>query len=318
MTRRRAESFESYPQIHERMATHNQARLPQRTTKITQKLVLFPDPKDGERRYEAKSADEELQSIAERLKKSDRLQIPRVTSFCLAESFNLTEVVEYLNTSHGISPKQYDECLYFSYEGPSKEMKFGDPAAHLRHIPLLRSTSIEGGGRFASFPNLVTASQEDEDDHPSWMDRGEVFMFDYGVLVLWNFTVYEEISFIAHVKNFTEGPLQEEDIEVEDFHFQYDLMGPYQPRIYNDMITIKSASPMIKLTISHGLSQSVKLSLFENIMEATIEGAVPLPKQLAQYGVVRMSRTKIMKIVGRLYKLKMNVNLISNVLGMCC
>lgn len=44
-------------------------------------------------------------------------------------------------------------------------------------------------------------------------------------------------------------------------------------------------------------------------------GAVPLPKMLAQYGVVKMSRTKIMKIIGNLYKLRMNVNLISNVLG---
>lgn len=35
---------------------------------------------------------------------------------------------------------------------------------------------------------------------------------------------------------------------------------------------------------------------------------------LAEFGVVKMSRTKIMKIVGHLYKLKMNVNLISNVL----
>lgn len=59
---------------------------------------------------------------------------------------------------------------------------------------------------------------------------------------------------------------------VEDFNFQYDLEGPYQPRIYNDMITLKSNSALIKLTISHGLAQSVKLSLFENIMDETITG----------------------------------------------
>jgi uncharacterized Rmd1/YagE family protein len=274
--------------------------------------VLFPDQQE-ERRYEAKGTDDELQTIAERLKKSDRLQIPRVTSYCLAETFKLSEVVDYLKISHGIVPKQYDECLYFYYEGPTKELKFGDPVGRmLNSIPLQRSIS-NGGGIYASFPNILTT--QDEGDHPSWMDRGEVFMFDYGVLVLWNFTLHEEISFLAHMKPFTEGLLPAEDVEVEDFHFQYDLSGPFQPRIYNDMITIKSSSAMIKLTISHGLSQSVKLSLFENIMEETIEGAVPLPKQLAQYGVVKMSRTKIMKIVGRLYKLKMNVNLVSNVLG---
>jgi uncharacterized Rmd1/YagE family protein len=49
-------------------------------------------------------------------------------------------------------------------------------------------------------------------------------------------------------------------------------------------------------------------------MDHTIQGAVPLPKMLAKYGSVKMSRTKIMKIIGNLYKLRMNVNLISNVL----
>lgn len=50
-------------------------------------------------------------------------------------------------------------------------------------------------------------------------------------------------------------------------------------------------------------------------MDQTIQGAVPLPKMLAKYGSVKMSRTRIMKIIGNLYKLRMNVNLISNVLG---
>ena len=73
---------------------------------------------------------------------------------------------------------------------------------------------------------------------------------------------------------------------------------------------------MIKLTISHGLAQSVKLASFENIMEETIEGTIPLPRMMAKYGEVKMQRTDVMKIIGKLYKLRMNVNLVSNVLGM--
>jgi uncharacterized Rmd1/YagE family protein len=80
------------------------------------------------------------------------------------------------------------------------------------------------------------------------------------------------------------------------------------------MITLKSSNPLIKLTISHGLAQSVTLSLFENAMEETIERTTPLSRVMAKTGTVDMSRTKIMKIVGKLYKLKMNVNLVSNVL----
>jgi uncharacterized Rmd1/YagE family protein len=105
------------------------------------------------------------------------------------------------------------------------------------------------------------------------------------------------------------------DVEVEDFHFQYDLRGPEHPRIFNDMITLKSGGHMIKLTISHGLAQSVTLALFENVMEETIEYSLPLSKMMAKHGHVKMTRKEIMKIMGILFKLKMNVNLISNVLG---
>ena len=39
---------------------------------------------------------------------------------------------------------------------------------------------------------------------------------------------------------------------------------------------------------------------------------------LAKEGDVFMERTEIMKTIGRLYDLKMNVNLISSVLGATC
>lgn len=52
-------------------------------------------------------------------------------------------------------------------------------------------------------------------------------------------------------------------------------------------------------------------------MEETIDGTIPLPRTMATHGEVKMTRTDVMKIVGQLFKLKMNVNLISNVLGEC-
>ena len=152
-------------------------------------------------------------------------------------------------------------------------------------------------------------------DQARIMNRSEVFLFDYGAVVLWNFSEEEEYEILSKLKAFSTGNYAEDEIEPEELHFQYELSGSKQPRIYNDMITLKSVNPMIKLTISHGLAQSVKLSLFENAMEETIQGTTPLSRMMAKYGTVKMNREKIMKIVGRLYKLKMNVNLISNVLG---
>lgn len=49
-------------------------------------------------------------------------------------------------------------------------------------------------------------------------------------------------------------------------------------------------------------------------MDETIDSTFKLPLMMAKYGQVKMKRIDIMKIVGQLFRLKMNVNLISNVL----
>jgi uncharacterized Rmd1/YagE family protein len=69
------------------------------------------------------------------------------------------------------------------------------------------------------------------------MRRGEVFIFDYGVIVLWNFTKLEEERFIQMFKQFSVGPLRNEDHILEDLHYQYDLLSTNRPRMYSDLIT---------------------------------------------------------------------------------
>lgn len=174
---------------------------------------------------------------------------------------------------------------------------------------MTRAASLE-----SAHPNLQYPQSSAPLDLPSWMLRGEVFVFDYGVVVLWNFTKEEEERIVAVLKRFAVGPVPESDIELEDLHYQYDILSSNRPRMYSDMITLKSSSPLVKLTISHALAQSCKLSIFENVMDESIETTFKLPKMMAKYGTVKMQRIDIMKIVGHLFRLKMNVNLISNVL----
>lgn len=151
-------------------------------------------------------------------------------------------------------------------------------------------------------------------DGDSWMGRNEVFLFEYGVIVLWNFSEEEEISYLSTIKAFASNPRSLSDLEIEDFHFQYDIIGPNQPRIYNDMITLKSGNPLYKMTISHAIAQSAKLTHFENLMEEEVELSSSLPKMMARFGEVKLRRDDVIKVVGRLFRLRVEVNLISNVL----
>ena len=75
------------------------------------------------------------------------------------------------------------------------------------------------------------------EEYPQWMRKGEVFIFDYGVIVLWNFTKEEETKFLLICKAFAVNPLKSVDIVLEDLHYQYDLFSENRPRMYSDLIT---------------------------------------------------------------------------------
>ncbi|KAG0345832.1 pre-rRNA processing protein [Podila humilis] len=141
---------------------------------------------------------------------------------------------------------------------------------------------------------------------------GEVFFFDYGVTVFWNFTVEQEAWILTDLAQFEVKRLIPDDVQTEEFHFEY--AGYSSPRIYNDMITLRGGNHMIKLTISHAISQSVKLALYECQMDDTIDDTKIIPIRLAQTGKLNYSRPQITRISGHLFQLRMNVDLVSNVL----
>ncbi|KAG0048499.1 hypothetical protein BGZ83_006562 [Gryganskiella cystojenkinii] len=141
---------------------------------------------------------------------------------------------------------------------------------------------------------------------------GEVFFFDYGVTVFWNFTVEQEAWILDDIAQFEVKRLLPDDVQTEEFHFEY--AGYSTPRIYNDMITLRGGNHMIKLTISHAISQSVKLALYECQMDDTIDDTKIIPIRLAQTGKLNYSRPQITRISGHLFQLRMNVDLVSNVL----
>jgi uncharacterized Rmd1/YagE family protein len=57
------------------------------------------------------------------------------------------------------------------------------------------------------------------------------------------------------------------------------------------VITLKnSGNYMIKLTISHAIAQSVKMTIFEELIEGTIVATKHIPQTMAETGKVQMSR----------------------------
>lgn len=144
----------------------------------------------------------------------------------------------------------------------------------------------------------------------------EMFVFSYGVVVFWNFSERQEKDVLADL-TFSESEtgyplvtraLDEEDFETEEFHFEYSPETP-RPRVFNDMITLRSGDHMIKLTISHAIAQSTKLCFFEQRMTNQMAEAQHVPRTLALTGNLGMKREEVFRIIGALFKSRVDVNL---------
>ena len=162
-------------------------------------------------------------------------------------------------------------------------------------------------GRRIDSPNRIV---------PDASTFAEMCVFSYGVVVFWNFTERQEKDILADLTfsehetgiSLVSRPQTEEDFETEELHFQYNPSVAH-PRVFNDMITLRSGDHMVKLAISHAIAQSTKLSFFEEKMSQTMLGAEHVPKQLALTGVLGMSRREVVSILGRLFKSRVDVNL---------
>ena len=156
---------------------------------------------------------------------------------------------------------------------------------------------------------------------PDAMSFGEMYIFGYGVVVFWNFTERQEkdiladMTFSVHETGIAlvTKPQAADSFETEEFHFEYNP-GITRPRIFNDMITLRSGDHMIKLAMSHAIAQSTKLSFFEERMQDTMQEAVDVPRRLALTGRLGMKREEVVKILGRLFGSRVDVNLSSNIL----
>lgn len=296
-------------------------------------------------------------SHAARLGKADRERLPRVTTYCTANSYRLDGVVRFLKSrskTRGANPKLFDECVYSPYdyeheerkegsrmfsgnglhvesggggqppERPPGERRFSDSAVEIDDSNAFRRDNLVNVQEPGSGHPMTTegtseaveapSSQVDQaQDFDTTIHTPEIFLFDYGTVVIWGMSPAHESRFLSDISKFATSILSPEDTQIENFNFYY--AREYQARIYNDFISLRDPhNYMIKLAISHALAQSVKTSLFEDLVSETISSTAPLPAQIAQTGSVNLNRRQINMQIGELFILRINIHLQGSVL----
>lgn len=322
---------------------------PQRSTKKTEKLKLLPntdldDPEDEESGRDVYSQytrikDPAARRDAAKLGKADRDRLPRVTAYCTANRYEMEAMMRFLKgrgKTRGANPKLIDECIYTPYNYTSKNARSRDP---VQNYERRHSTGEEAGsearghnghahndangngnGSHIDSADLLGSAVEDHDlisetnpDFDTQVHTPEVFLFDYGVVVIWGMTEAQEARFLKEIAKFETEKLAPDDVETELFNFYY--TKDYQARIYNDFITLRDKNNyMTKLAISHALAQSVKTSLFEELIASTVDTCKDIPTQIATTGKIALRRSQINMQIGELFILRINIHLNGSVL----
>lgn len=138
------------------------------------------------------------------------------------------------------------------------------------------------------------------------------FLFKNGSLVTWGFKRYEAKHLVKHIKRQCENPIKHHPHD--EFSYRQGDDTTIRPHEYFDVdcLTLAEDSDDIKLSLSYGFAQSVKLQYFESRLEGLIDKYSPVISVLSNTGQMHISRTKTRKIIGEILATKSEMNLISN------
>jgi uncharacterized Rmd1/YagE family protein len=138
---------------------------------------------------------------------------------------------------------------------------------------------------------------------------GDIFFFNHGCFVCWGFKKIFEDKLVELVRAYSLQPL----IHIETDHFYYhegektNIDSHEKYRL--DVITLDSDDTQIKLAISYGLAQSIKLEAFEEAIQDAIKKNHHLPEEIATHGIISLSRRAIFKRMGEIFIARSLINL---------
>ena len=141
-----------------------------------------------------------------------------------------------------------------------------------------------------------------------------VFVLKNGTVVSWGAKRYQMKAYLDTIRLFADKPIS---FRVHDeFSYQLGDKTAIEPHDFFDVdcLGIDTESDELKLSLSYGFSQSVKLQYFETILESLIEKYTPLIYRLSNKSGIAVTRTQIRHVIGDILGAKSEMNLISNFL----
>ncbi|XP_027058997.1 required for meiotic nuclear division protein 1 homolog [Pocillopora damicornis] len=164
-------------------------------------------------------------------------------------------------------------------------------------------------------PNVLRVCIKDKNGENS----GEVFFFGWlGSLVLWNVCSAEEQFFKKIAQLFQDGGLDIALTDTEDeqllFSYSKNSTALHSGRIILNENSTEDIMALEKYTFSNALALSVKLAIWESVLDQYVESIQWVPEDLRKGRKVRMSRKEVLEKTGELISLRYKINLSSDLL----
>lgn len=140
-------------------------------------------------------------------------------------------------------------------------------------------------------------------------EPGDLFFFAHGCFVAWGY----QKSFEDKVQKFVSAFSTNKLAAVESDYFYYEVGKVTEidthEKLRIDIITLQSDDPQIKLAISYGLAQSIKLEAFEESILGVIKRNNHLPEEIASRGKISLTRKAILQRMGEIFLARRSINL---------
>lgn len=135
------------------------------------------------------------------------------------------------------------------------------------------------------------------------------YIFSNGTFVTWGVKRHQISPYLEWITPFCEGYLAQPLFD--DFSYtlaEHTTIAPH-PYFSVDCLTLESDDSDLKLSLSYGFSQSIKLKYYEDKIEVLINQQNPFIKRLTQYGPLACPRRGLRKVIGDILTAKSEINL---------
>lgn len=146
------------------------------------------------------------------------------------------------------------------------------------------------------------------------IDPIDIFFFPFGCVTIWGADENQEKLILQDIDSFLQtNQLKESVSDFIYFNYNETAEKTFIDEEKNEII-LADKSTFIKLSISHALAQSVKLSVLERSVSDLIVKTTPIQQELASTGSVSLSKKEISQQIGILFNERYSINLHSDIL----